>query len=115
ADAQSPAGGVSSTAHDMAKWLRLQLVNGRYDGKQLINPAALATMRTAASQPHPPSSPTARSAFYGMGVGIDDDATGRVRFSHSGGFELGTGTRMVMVPAEDLGIVVLTNGQVSGL
>lgn len=115
ADAQSPAGGVSSSANDMTKWLRLQLANGRYDGKQLVSPAALQTMRTAASQPHPPSSPTARSAFYGMGVGIDDDATGRVRFSHSGGFELGTGTRMVMLPAEDLGIVVLTNGQVSGL
>lgn len=115
ADAQSPAGGVSSTANDMTKWLRLQLANGRYDGKQLVSPPALQTMRTAASQPHPPSSPTARSAFYGMGVGIDDDATGRVRFSHSGGFELGTGTRMVMVPAEDLGIVVLTNGQISGL
>ena len=34
-DAQSPAGGVSSTARDMAQWLRLQPSAGTVDGKEL--------------------------------------------------------------------------------
>jgi CubicO group peptidase (beta-lactamase class C family) len=37
-DAQSPAGGVSSTVRDLAQWLRLQLGNG----KQVIDAEALA-------------------------------------------------------------------------
>lgn len=35
-DAQSPAGGVSSTADDMAQWMRLQLGDGSLDGSQVI-------------------------------------------------------------------------------
>ena len=31
-DAQAPAGGVSSSARDLAQWLRLELGNGVYDG-----------------------------------------------------------------------------------
>src|SRR5437667_6805336 len=31
-DAQSPTGGVSSSVNDLAKWLRLQLVNGKFEG-----------------------------------------------------------------------------------
>lgn len=36
ADAQSPAGGASSTARDMATWMRLQLANGKLGGEQII-------------------------------------------------------------------------------
>jgi len=41
-DAQSPAGGASSSVNDMAKWLRLQLANGKFDGKQIVAENALA-------------------------------------------------------------------------
>ncbi len=37
ADAESPAGGVSSSARDLAKWVQLQLDNGKWNGKQLID------------------------------------------------------------------------------
>jgi CubicO group peptidase (beta-lactamase class C family) len=33
-DAQSPAGGVSSSVNDVAKWMRLQLANGKFDGSK---------------------------------------------------------------------------------
>ena len=33
AEAQSPAGGVSSSVNDVAKWMRLQLANGKFDGQ----------------------------------------------------------------------------------
>ena len=35
-DAQSPAGGVSSNARELAQWMRLQLGQGSFEGQQLI-------------------------------------------------------------------------------
>src|SRR5262245_59911001 len=35
-DGQSPAGGVSSTARDLARWVRLELANGMFAGDRLI-------------------------------------------------------------------------------
>jgi CubicO group peptidase (beta-lactamase class C family) len=40
-DAQSPAGGASSSVNDVAKWMRLQLANGKFDGKQIVDEKAL--------------------------------------------------------------------------
>ena len=41
ADAQAPAGGVSSNVVDLAEWLKLLLADGQYRGKPLIAPQAL--------------------------------------------------------------------------
>src|SRR5882762_4516054 len=41
-DAQSPAGGVSSSVNDLAKWMRLQLADGKFDGKQIVSEKPLA-------------------------------------------------------------------------
>ena len=41
-DAQSPAGGVSSSVNDMAKWLSMMLGNGLYAGRRIVDRAALA-------------------------------------------------------------------------
>src|SRR6266480_1980681 len=46
-DAQSPAGGVSSSVNDLTKWMRLQLANGKFDGKQLVDEKALAESQFA--------------------------------------------------------------------
>src|SRR5437764_9379854 len=39
-DAQSAAGGVSSSVNDVARWMRLQLANGKLDGKQIVDEKA---------------------------------------------------------------------------
>ena len=41
ADAQAPAGGVSSSVNDMTHWLAMMLANGTYEGKQIVDPKAL--------------------------------------------------------------------------
>jgi CubicO group peptidase (beta-lactamase class C family) len=115
ADAQSPAGGVSSSVNDMAKWMRLQLGDGRFAGRRLISRTALDQMRTPFMLSNPPATPTSRSGFYGLGLNIGNDSAGRVRWSHSGAFGLGAGTTFTMLPSEHLGIVVLTNGQPFGM
>ncbi|MGB5136077.1 MAG: serine hydrolase [Prochlorococcaceae cyanobacterium] len=86
ADAQSPAGGVSSSAHDLSRWLRLQLGGGRFEGRRLVAAAALADT-------HRPLSVS----------------RGAVQLSHSGAFAMGAATAVYLLPAEGLGVVVLTN------
>jgi hypothetical protein len=114
AQAQSPAGGLSSTANDMSRWLRLQLADGTIDGQQLIRPEVLQIMRQPAMDSSPSKDPAGRSGGYGYGIGTGVDGTGHVKWSHSGAFALGAGTVVDLIPGASLGIVVLSNGQANG-
>jgi CubicO group peptidase (beta-lactamase class C family) len=115
-DAQSPAGGVSSTARDMAQWVRLQLSNGKLNGKQVIDAEALAETHRPQVLTQAPEDPSIdRATLYGLGWNVDYDDEGRVRLSHSGGFNLGAATVVSLYPGEELGIVVLTNGYPIGV
>lgn len=114
-DAQSPAGGASSTASDMTKWLRLQLGNGKFEGRQLIDAAALEQTHLPYMVSEPPHSPAGRAGFYGLGWNVSYDDQGRLKLGHSGGFALGAATNVALLPSEKLGIVVLTNGEPIGV
>ncbi|MEU9147848.1 serine hydrolase [Streptomyces sp. NPDC048349] len=114
-DAQAPAGGVSSTARDMSRWLRLQLADGTLDGKRIIPAETLAATHFPQILSQPPAPPANRTGFYGLGWNVSYDGAGRLRLSHSGGFELGANTNVTMLPLEKLGIVVLTNGAPVGV
>lgn len=113
-DAQSPAGGVSSSVNDVAKWMRLQLANGKFDGKQIVDEKALV-------ETHHPNMLTGFNpftglpGFYGLGWNVSYDGQGRLRLSHSGAFAQGAGTHVNLVPAEQLGVVVLTNAYPIGM
>jgi CubicO group peptidase (beta-lactamase class C family) len=115
ADAQSPAGGVSSSARDMAQWLRFELANGKYDGKQVVDEKALLETRLPNLMSSPLASPNSRASFYGFGINVGYDEGGRLRLSHSGGFASGAATTVVLLPSAGLGIVVLTNGMPIGI
>ena len=41
-----PAGSINSNVVDMAQWVRLQLNNGKFDGKQLISPTSINEMHS---------------------------------------------------------------------
>ena len=113
-DAQSPTGGVSSSVNDVAKWIRLQLADGKFDGKQIVSEKPLAETH----HPHMLTgfNPfTNMPSFYGLGWNVSYDQQGRLRLNHSGGFDLGAATFVNLVPAEQLGIIVLTNGYPMGI
>lgn len=115
-DAQTPAGGASSSARDMAQWMRLQLGHGLVDGTQVIDADALGTTHVphAISNSAPP--PYDQSpGFYGLGWNVGYDASGTVTLSHSGAFGLGASTAVYLRPGDGLGIVVLTNGYPMGV
>ncbi|MDL5205638.1 serine hydrolase [Streptomyces sp. ALI-76-A] len=115
ADAQSPAGGASSTARDMSRWLRLQLANGELGDDRIIPAEPLEHTHVPAVVSNPPPAPAGRAGFYGLGWNVSYDDLGRLRLSHSGAFALGANTNVTMLPGEQLGIVVLTNGEAVGL
>jgi CubicO group peptidase (beta-lactamase class C family) len=107
-DAQSPAGGVSSSVRDLAQWMRLQLAGGKFAGQQFVAADAL-------EETHRPqmvsgyNAGARRSTFYGLGWGVNYDDQGKLRLSHSGAFSLGAATTVYLLPDDELGIVVLTN------
>lgn len=114
-DAQAPAGGVSSNVIDLARWMRLTLAGGALDGTQIIDAETLDSTHTPQIMSRPPTPTIAGpAAFYGLGWGIDTDATGATRWNHSGAFSTGASTVASLLPAEGLGIVVLTNGSPIG-
>ena len=113
ADAQAPAGGASSTARDIAQWLRLLLANGQYEGREVIAKAAL-------QQAHVPAivrnidPNTGAASFYGFGWNIDYREHG-VEWSHAGAFSAGARTLVHLIPGEQLGIAVLSNAFPTGV
>ena len=109
-DAQSPAGGVSSTANDMAKWLTLLLDQG----DPLVPPQALLAATMPQSVSGPPAEVVDRTAFYGYGFNVGVSESGRVTLGHSGAFYLGAATTFLAIPSANAGIVVLTNAQPVG-
>ncbi|MBL1105008.1 serine hydrolase [Streptomyces sp. 5-8] len=115
ADSQAPAGGASSNVDDLTKWMRLQLDNGAFGGRQLIDPAALDQTRIPHSVAMDPLAPAGEPGFYGLGWNVGYDERGRLRLNHSGAFDLGAATEVTLLPTERLGIVVLTNGQPIGV
>ncbi len=108
-DAQSPAGGVSSSAQDMARWMAMVLGRGMAEGSRVISEEALLPALSAQIIRGAPMDISARPGAYGFGFNVDTRLTGRVMLSHSGAFALGASTSVAMVPDLDLGIVVLTN------
>jgi CubicO group peptidase (beta-lactamase class C family) len=115
ADSEAPAGGASSSVRDLAEWLRLQLGNGSYEGKPVIDSAALQTTHVPHAVSGPASAPAARSRFYGLGWNVSYDDQARVQLGHSGAFNLGAATAVSMLPGEQLALVALTNGRPQGI
>jgi CubicO group peptidase (beta-lactamase class C family) len=106
-----PAGSVHSTARDLAKWLDFQLT-GAAGGKRLVSAAALE--ETHAAQMVMRLTPEQRLLFpdtvqhsYAMGWVVYDDRGLRV-LAHGGAID-GFRAQIVLVPAKNLGVAVLSN------
>jgi CubicO group peptidase (beta-lactamase class C family) len=112
-DAMGAAGSIISSASEMAEWLKLQLDGGiTARGDTLFRPQQGRAMWTV----HTPMAvtpasrelyPTTNFRGYGLGWSLND-YRGRLLASHGGGYD-GMYSRVVLVPAENLGVVILTN------
>ncbi len=98
------AGGLWSSAGDLADFLRFQLGGGTIDGRAVLDPALVEEMRTV------PAPDPGAPAGYALGVARTRWRAGRYLdlFSHGGG---GNGflSDLWWLPQLGLGIAVLTN------
>ena len=124
-DNAGPAGAINSCAADMAKWVQLQLNRGKFadragtekDGhlfteqrsKEMWTPQ---TILPTNDPPPPLAALKANFADYALGWALRD-YHGRRLVGHTGGVA-GFVSRVMLVPEENLGVVVLTNAEEGG-
>jgi CubicO group peptidase (beta-lactamase class C family) len=113
-DAQAPAGGVSTTLNDLVRWMQLLVGDGKYDGRQVVDAAALADTHTPQIV-WSISREEGRVVGYGLGWIVSVERGGRVFWKHSGEFELGVRSEVAVLPPENLAIVVLSNAAPTGI
>jgi CubicO group peptidase (beta-lactamase class C family) len=110
-DAVGPAGNISSCVSDMAKWLQVHLNSGKFGDQQFIS-------KTNLEQMHTPQiiidDPQARNRFgyeftsYGLGWEMRSHK-GQVLVQHGGAID-GFASYNSLMPRQNMGIVVLSNG-----
>ena len=119
-DNAGPAGSINSCAADMAKWVQVQLNRGRFVDREgrLFSEQQSKEMWTAQTilpigdPPVPLAGLKAKFADYALGWGLRD-YHGRKLVGHTGGVA-GFVSRVMLVPEENLGVVVLTNAEEDG-
>jgi CubicO group peptidase (beta-lactamase class C family) len=119
-DNAGPAGAINSSVAEMAKWIMLQLNHGKFPGREgrLFSEAQSHEMWTAqtltpiSTADSPLAALRPKFSAYALGWGIRD-YHGRKLVGHSGGVS-GFVTRVLLVPEENLGMVILTNAEDGG-
>ena len=115
-DVRAPAGGMSSSVADMARWMSMVLAEGTGpDGGRIVPADALREALTPQVVSSPPQSAAERAGTYGFGFEISTTSSGRVQWSHSGGSADGSASAMLMIPSLEVGIVTLTNAAPVGV
>ena len=111
-DNVAATGGLISSVSDLAKWMVFNLNHGIHKGDTLLSKQT----RNMVWTPHNNHMVDHTSAndfnrhfsAYGLGWGLSD-YHGRLRVGHTGGYD-GMITAVTLIPDEQLGVVVLTNG-----
>lgn len=111
-DNVAATGGLISSVSDISKWMIFNLNHGIHENDTLLS----KTTRNLVWTPHNNHyvDHTTKNDFnrhfnsYGLGWGLSD-YNGRMRVGHTGGYD-GMITAVTLIPDENLGVVVLTNG-----
>src|SRR5664279_258344 len=97
-----PAGGGWSSVRDMSKYVSMELAEGKLpDGKTYISKEPLLERRA-------PQVYIGKDVYYGMGLIVD--TTYGVPVVHHGGDLIGYHSDMMWLPEQNVGAVILTNG-----
>ncbi|MEB1530352.1 serine hydrolase [Xanthomonas sp. WHRI 7945] len=118
----APAGGLSSSANDLARWLQIQLALGALpgsDGKRLYSAASAQAMWTPQvpvpinPYPAPIADITPNFSSYALGWNVQDYRG--VKVVQHGGAVFGVLTFIVLVPERNLGISLQINAEDVGV
>jgi CubicO group peptidase (beta-lactamase class C family) len=116
-DNAAPAGSINSSVAEMSRWLLLQLNRGKlsdsdarlFSEQRSREMWSAQTILPTRERSGPLAQISPKFAAYGLGWGLRDYA-GRKLVGHSGGVA-GFVTRVMLVPEEKLGVVILTNAE----
>jgi len=113
-DNTNAAGGINSSADDMAKWLEVQLARGQLpDGERLFSEETARELVTVVTPmpigTPPPELSELSTSFngYGLGFGLRE-YRGHKLVQHTGSLP-GYVSRVAMIPDAGVGVAVLTN------
>jgi CubicO group peptidase (beta-lactamase class C family) len=106
--AVGPAGSINTNVADMAKWLRLHLGKGAYQGNRLISEAQIRDMHSPQMVIQKPAK-YAELPHVSYGLGWFVEPYRGYDFIHHGGNIDGFSTMTTLMPQENLGVVVLCN------
>ncbi|MGH8289166.1 MAG: serine hydrolase [Steroidobacteraceae bacterium] len=115
-DVFAAVGGINSSVNDMSHWLIMLLADGRYGGRQVLEPSIIHDMETPQSLIQGDSdlagwlntqTPDTRFYAYGLGFFLQEYGGHRLVW-HAGDID-GMASALALVPEEHLGVVVLSN------
>ncbi len=109
-----PAGSVNSNIDDMARWVRMHLGGGTFEGERLLAEGTLRELHTpqmviGALPTEEELGPTS----YAMGWFVDT-YRGHLRVHHGGNID-GFSALVTLFPRDEVGVVILTNRNGSAL
>jgi len=95
-----PAGNMNSSVEDAARWVRLQLGKGVFEGKRIVSEASLVFTKT-------PKVAMSDTVSYAMGWVVVQTPNGGIVW-HNGGTS-GFGAHIGTLPDRDVGVIILSN------
>ena len=102
-----PAGGVWTSAHDLTRYVQLELAHGKLpNGEQLVSEENLLMRRK-------PQISTGEDSTYGMGL-MTNTRWG-IPVVHHGGSLFGYKSDLMFLPDAGIGAVILTNSDTGGM
>lgn len=115
-DAVGPAGSINSSANDMLHWVQMQLDQGEYQGKQLIDKTDIALMhqpQMLIDEGATGKNPELTNPAYGLGW-FTYNYRGIKIVEHGGNID-GFSALVYMIPEKNIGMVLLTNQNGAGI
>lgn len=111
-DNAGPAGSINSNVQDMAQWLRLNLGGGKFEGEQIISEQAIQEMQSSQMIMRKTGLwgllfEDSAIIAYGLGWFLAE-YQGRLMVNHGGNID-GNTAYVSFMPAENTGLVILTN------
>ena len=106
------AGGMVTTPKDLARWLEVNMNNGRLDGKQVIPADIMQAVHTGYTDTMRNQPPFTGSGKYGLGWQIGNYRNENVVYHH-GGFA-GWSTHISYMPDKKIGVAVMINEGTAG-
>lgn len=112
----APAGGIASSANDLARWLHVQLGAGATpEGKRVFSAETHAQMWTPSmpmpTGPMPPELKPIESKLSSYGLGWDLMDYRGARMIWHGGAVFGFGTAVVLLPEQNVGFAIAINSE----